>query len=566
MLSTESLLASLAFALLAAGLSGAVAARLRQSVILGYIVAGMIIGPYTPGWVADVASVEALAEIGIVLLLFVTGMEVSARDLARAGRVALAGACLQVALLIGLGYLVGVYLLGWSEPAALVLGAVASNSSSTVLSKVLAERGESTTAQARLALAWSSVQDFTTIVLVVLLGAMTGDGSGLLVDIGLQVATAAAFLVLLVPVGAKVLPLVFKQIRQIHQREVFVLSAAALALVTAWTATQFGLSPALGAFLAGVVLAESDIRHELIDGLSALRDLFVGLFFVSVGMLVDPGYFWSHGLYILAVVALIVPVKGAVVSLLLGAFRQPLRIAATGGAILAQSAEFSFLLATVGVTLGIIGDVEFSLLIAGAALSVLLSPMLIRVTGPAVTRVERWRYAQVADQLRRGPEVEALRGHCIVCGHGRVGSIVTRALLDHGLRVVVLEQNARRVLELRERGVPALLGPADSESLLTSAGVEAAGLLVVAIPERESVRRLVRFGRSVNPTLTILARTHERSERGFLEATGADEAVVGEVELAMEMARSALRASEIDQAVAEDYLDRLRHADDEGEA
>lgn len=561
MTDTGSILASLAFALLAAGLSGAVAARLGQSVILGYIVAGVAVGPHTPGFVADAGSVNALAEIGVVLLLFATGMEVSARDLMRVGRVALVGAHVQVVVLIGIGYLVGIAL-GWGTVPSLFLGAVVSNSSTTVLTKVLGERGEGGTRHARIGIAWSSVQDLTTIVLVVLLTAVSADAGVSGRDVLVEVAKAAVFLTVLVPVGGRVLPPVFGYIRQIRQREVFVLSAAALGLMTAYTATLFGLSPALGAFVAGVVLAESDIRHEVLNGLSPLRDIFAGLFFVSIGMLVDPGFLVANALPVLAVLALIVPAKGLVVGLLAAAFRLPLRTALMSAITLAQSAEFSFLLASLGRQLDVLEATEFSSLIAGAILSVVLLPGLLHLGGGVADRLDRRRDDDLAARPAEGAASEVMSGHAVICGHGRVGRIVTQALVGQGVPVAVLDQEPREILPLREAGHLALLGSADNEVLLARASVDRAALLVIAVPDRASVRRIVRFARQVNPGIVIVARTHELAERDYLETHGVDEAVVGELELALEMARFALRSSEIDPAAVDEYLDVVRHSND----
>lgn len=557
----SSLLASLAFALLAAGLSGAIAARLGQSVIIGYIAAGLLVGPYTPGYVADRDSVQALAEIGVVLLLFATGMEVSARELARAGRVALVGSLVQVVILIGLGFGVG-QLLGWGQNASLVLGFVVSNSSSTVLTKVLGERGQGGSAHARLSLAWSSIQDLTTIVLVVVLNAVASEGNDLLRDMAVEVTKATVFLVILVPVGGKVLPPLFGQIRLIRQREVFILSAAALGLMTAYIATLFGLSPALGAFVAGIVLGESDIRHEVINGLSPLRDVFAGLFFVSIGMLVDPGFLFSHAALVAAVLALIIPVKGLLSGALAMALGVRRRVAVMAGASLAQSAEFSFLLASLGASLGILQATEFSSLIAGATLSVILAPALLHLAGGALDRVERRAERGLAERPEVGAAADPPRGHAVVCGHGRVGRIVTQALLGQGVVVAVLDQDPNEVRTLREAGHLALMGSADNEVLLARAALDRAALLVVAIPDRATVRRLVRFARQVNPGIQIVSRTHELSEREYLESHGVDEAVVGELELALEMTRYALRSSDIDPAAVDEYLDLVRHSGD----
>lgn len=557
----STLLASLAIALVAAALSGAVAAALRQSVIVGYIVAGMIVGPYTPGYVADGGSVEGLAGIGVILLLFVTGMGVSIRDFASNGPVAVAGSLLQVAVLTGAGYLVGTGI-GWEPGPAFVLGAIASNSSSTVISKVLGERGDSGLAYARLSLAWSSIQDLTTIVLVLLITAMAVESDSIVADTAIELAKAAAFLIVLVPVGARILPWAFARIRAVGSREVFLLSAASLGLGAAYVASTFGLSPALGAFVAGVVLGESDIRHEIVDGLGPIRDVFVGLFFVSIGMLVDPLFVLRQADLVLVVLGLIVLVKGAVTAGITSLFRVPLRTGLMVAAALAQSAEFSFLLASVAATLGVVTNDEFSALVAGAAASVVLAPMLLAGANEAVVRLER----SSRGDLRRLPEgvpSTVLRDHIVLCGHGRVGSVVRAVLATQNDATVVIDDDPNTVHLLRDQGVVALMGRADNPLVLEQAGLQHAGVLVIAVPDEAVVRRLVRVAREMNPRLVIVARTHSADERDFLESHGVDEAVLAELELALEMTRYTLRARRVDTMAIEDRLEDARFTADE---
>lgn len=561
---TSSLLASLAIALLAAGLSGAIAASLKQSVIVGYIIAGMFLGPYTPGYVADGGSVAGLAEIGVVLLLFVTGMEVSFRDLTRAGPVAVMGALLQVVVMIGIGFLVGA-VLGWGTAPSFVLGAVVSNSSSTVISKVVAERGDGGSRYTRLALAWSSVQDLTTIVLVVIITAMAGDSDSVLADTAIEVGKAAIFLTILVPVGGRLLPWVFTRVRAIGQREVFLLSTAAMGLLTAYVASMFGLSPALGAFVAGVVLGESDIRHEIIDGLGPVRDIFVGLFFVSIGMLVDPMFLLRNIGVVLIVLALIVVVKGPITGVIQVGFRVPRRAVLMSSTALSQCAEFSFLLASVAVGLNAISDDQFAALIAGAALSVVLSPGLLHLADNLSMRLERIGNGDLEQAGMETPGTD-LSQHVVVCGHGRVGSLVTAALAAQEVPLAVIDQIPHTVQELRDRGVFALMGSADNPLLLVRANLPEAAILVLAVPDAATIRRAVRLARQMNPNIVIVARTHTSDERDHLEANGVDEAVVGEQELALEMARYALRVSRFDPLFVEDHLADVRRRADEDAA
>jgi len=555
-------LANLSLALLVAGVSGIVAARLGQSVILGYIIAGILIGPYTPGWIADPSTVNAMADVGIVLLLFVTGMDVSPGDFRRFGRVVGVGASIQVLLMVGLGYLVGLAL-GWDPIPSLFLGAVVSNSSSTVISKILGERGESASRHGRVALAWSAVQDLSTIVLVVLLTGIVEGGDSLPRDVALDVARAGLFLLVVVPLGTYLLPPVFESLRGLRQQEVFVLAAATLALLTAYTATLFGLSPALGAFVAGVVLSESEIRHEVLNGIVPLRDVFAGLFFVSVGMLVEPAFVMENFGLVLVVFALIVPVKALITAGFARLLGLSTRRSVLVGGAMGQSAEFSFLLVTLGASLAALSNTEFSVILSATAISTLTAPWVLGLATPLSRSLERWERRDLTEAPEEPPSALAtaarLDGHAIVAGHGRVGRIVTMALLERDRQVTVIDLDPTSVVELRDRGVPAFLGAADNPTLLDLAGVERAALLVIAVPERSVARRLTVMARALNPTIVILARTHEESERQHLESIGADEALFGELELAIEMTRYALRGTGLDQLEVDAYVEDVRH-------
>ncbi len=283
----STLLVTLVFALGTALIGVVLATRLRQSVVLGYILAGIAIGPFTPGFVGDLATVQALADLGIIFLMFAIGVQLSLRDLLRLGLIATLGGLLQVVLTIGLGYLAGVAL-GWRPLEALFFGAVISNSSSTVLSKTLGEQGEIESEHGQIGFAWSSVQDLGTIVLVVLLSALAGGGDTLLADLGWAVGRAVLFLALVASLGSWALPWIFDRVAALRNREIFILVTAAVALGMAYASSFFGLSLALGAFVAGVVVGESDLSHQILGEIMPLRDLFAALFFVSVGMLVNP--------------------------------------------------------------------------------------------------------------------------------------------------------------------------------------------------------------------------------------------------------------------------------------
>ncbi len=545
---------------LGAGLVGAyIANRLGQSVILGYILGGVAIGPYTPGVVGDRESVEALANIGIILLMFALGMRLSVRQLLRVGRVAVLGGALQVLVTIGIGYLIG-RALGWDWLPALFFGAVVSNSSSTVLGKVLDERGEAGSIQGRIGLAWSTIQDLSTIILVVILSTLSTGGNSLASDLFWPTLKAAAFLVVLIPVGSRVLPWIFERIiAPARNREIFVIAVAAFALGTAYLSSLFGLSLAIGAFVAGVVVSESDIWHQILGEIMPLRDIFAGLFFVSIGILVDPMFVLRNLPLVLVVLVTIVVIKGLLVTGITLLFGYSLRTAMLTGVTLAQSAEFSFLLAGVGIDLGAITSAIFSLFLAGTTLSIVLAPALHELAPPAIDWIEkRLPEPKPAHHPVLGAPAIPLRGHAVICGYGRVGQVVGEALGRRRFLFVVIDHDQEIVQRLRKGGITALMGAADNPVLLDRAQLGGARILVVAIPDALASRRIVDYALQYNPNLEIAVRTQSLTERTFLQTRGVTEAVMGELELALEITRFALCRFGVSALETQALVQRLR--------
>jgi CPA2 family monovalent cation:H+ antiporter-2 len=551
----SALLINLALALIAATIGALIAVRLRQSAIVGYIVAGIAIGPFTPGLVGDIQIVDALAELGIVFLLFAIGAQISIRDLLRVGIVATIGANAQVLFTIAVGYGVG-QLLGWGQLESVFVGAVLSNSSSTVLGKVLGDRGETDTEHGHIALAWSTVQDLGTILLVVILTALAttgGVGEELLVAIG----KALVFLAIVVPIGLRVLPLVFELLSATRSREIFLLGVVGLAIGTALLASVFGISLALGAFLAGLLIGESDLSHRVVADALPFRDLFAGLFFVSVGMLIDPAFVVQNLPFAVLIVVLIVVVKGLTVMVIGLAFRYTFKTAAMTGVALAQCAEFSFLLAHLGSGLGVVSPTVFSLILAGAAASIILSAPLTAATVPLVRAVERRIAAPPAPD--EGPEPsEPGRRTVVICGYGRIGGLIGRALDRRGFAYVVIEEDGRIVQRLRDRGITVVRGIADNAAVLEQAGLGRAAVLAVAVPDPISARTIVDLARQSYPRLPIVARAHSVAERIVLRRLGANEVVVGELELGIEMARFTMRRLGVSAPEAQSLVQGLR--------
>jgi CPA2 family monovalent cation:H+ antiporter-2 len=555
---SHDLLLQIAVALVVAGGAAAVASRLGQSVILGYLVAGVILGPHTPGFVGDREVVDSFANIGVVLLLFTLGAQLSIPSLRRVGGVALRGAPVQIVTSVVLGWLVG-RVFGLPQIESLFIGAVVSSSSTIVLSKVLMERGETGSLHGLIGFAWASLQDLSTILMITALTSLASGGAELGPALVTDTARAAVFLALVILAGAPLLTRLFEQIARLNNREIFVILATGLALAVAYVSSRFGLSPALGAFMGGIVLRESDVLHEIEDRLSSLRDIFSALFFLSMGMLLDLRLVADEPALFVAVILLLTLPKTAIAlgSALLA--RYSLRTAILVAAVLSQAAEFSLVMAQVGLGLGVLSDSTFSVLLAGSAVTIVTASPLMAIADRFASGREASRVArQAQDRANALPMPDRPLGHAIVCGYGRAGGVLTSLLRDEGFLVVVIELDARIVRDLRDQGIPALSGNAANTILLDRANVAEARVLAVTVPDAAVTRAVVRHARQENPGLEIIARARNESERAELKRLGVREAVFAERELAYEMARYALYRLGVGAIEARDVIDRRR--------
>lgn len=541
-----------------AGVSIAVA--FRQSTVLGYLLAGLLVGPFTPGFVAPMPTITQLAELGVVFLMFAIGVQLPLRELISESRTATIGAIIQVVGMIGIGYGIGL-LFGFGQVEAFAFGCVLSNSSSAVISKVLGDRDEIDTRHANTSIAWSSVQDISTVILVAIFTGMAGgeedDGGAFLQDLG----SAAIFLFVLVPLAFLILPRLLRRVASLKSRELFVLVVVTVAIAMASAANALGASVALGAFLAGAIVGESDVSHRVLGDALPLRDIFSGVFFVSIGMLLDPSFVIAHWPIVLGTTFAIVVIKGALsTGIYLGLGGSP-RQAVLVGACLAQSAEFSFLLAHHGAELGVVSPKGFSLMLSGAALSILVAPWVHQAVGYGLTK---WKIRGEPDRV-----ASELADHVVVCGYGRVGHVVCDVLRRVGVKYVVIEDDPHLVEDLRAAGVPAIMGDAAHEHVLERAMLHDAAALVVCVPERQVVRRIVAYARAEKPELAIFVRAHRDDERAHLERLYGVDAVFGEQELSLELSRRTATALGVDGDALQRALTEARGADlvlPEGEA
>jgi CPA2 family monovalent cation:H+ antiporter-2 len=552
--------AALGFALI----FGFIAARLKLPALVGYLVAGIIIGPATPGFVADVDLSRQLAEIGVILLMFGVGLHFSLGDLLAVRRIALPGALGQIAAATALAMAVAT-LWGWSIGAGLVFGLALSVASTVVLIKALENRGVLDSVNGRIAVGWLVVEDLAMVLALVLLPALAGWLGGnvgatsapaanesLLITLALTLGKVAVFVALMLVVGKRQFPWLVWQVARTGSRELFTLCVIAAAVGIAYgSAELFGVSFALGAFFAGMVMRESALSHRAAQESLPLRDAFSVLFFVSVGMLFDPQILVRQPLQLLAVVAIIMLGKSLVAFLIVLAFRYPLNTALTVSASLAQIGEFSFILASLGVSLGLLPMEGQSLILGGALISISLNSLLFQAIEPAQAWI-RSRSA-LARKLERSDDPLAelpmtvdqtqLTGHVVIVGYGRVGRRIGEALRERGVSIVVAEQNREIVERLRGHGVHAVSGDAAEPIVLVQAHVARARMLVIATPETVSVRRMIEIARTLNPDIETVVRTHSEEEAALLQKEKAGKVFIGEHELALGMIRYVLESA-----------------------
>ncbi len=541
------LIATIAGGLGLAFVLGLLAVRLRMPPLVGYLLAGVAVGPFTPGFVADAGLASQLAEIGVILLMFGVGLHFSPKDLWAVRKIAVPGALAQIAVASLLGMFVS-HFWGWSWGSGLVFGLSLSVASTVVLLRALEDRGALETAEGRIAVGWLIVEDLVTVLVLVLLPALAvplggdpGDAapSGSLgAAIGLTLAKVAAFVAVMFVVGRRAVPWLLERVARTGSRELFTLGVLAVALgIAVGAASLFGVSFALGAFFAGVVISESDLSTKAASDALPLQDAFAVLFFVAVGMLFDPMVLVRDPLEVVAVVLIIIVGKSLAALAIVLAFRRPLHTALTISASLAQIGEFSFILAALGLSLNLLPPDAQSLIVAGALISITLNPLMFRAIASIESRLATRLVSPGGEEFVLPTH---LRAHTVLIGHGRVGGRVAAALGARGLPYVVVEADLDSAVGLLKQGIPVVYGDAARPGVLEHAGLNKARLLVVTAPDAFQARAAIELARSIQPEIDIVVRTHSDSERAYLEGKKVGKAVMGEQELAEAMARYAL--------------------------
>ncbi|WP_368562673.1 YbaL family putative K(+) efflux transporter [Pseudoxanthomonas sp. UTMC 1351] len=534
---------------------GALAHKLRLSPLVGYLLAGIFVGPFTPGFVADQDLANQLSELGVMLLMFGVGLHFSLEDLLEVKAIAIPGALAQIAVatLLGWGMAWG---MGWSPLNGFVFGLALSVASTVVLLRAMEDRRLLDTKRGRIAVGWLIVEDVAMVLALVLLPALaevvngkpgaeagaatTGNGMAIAMAIGWTLLKLGLFVAVMLVVGRRVIPWTLERIAATGSRELFTLSILAIALGVAFgSAMLFGVSFALGAFFAGMLLNESELSQKAANDSLPLRDAFAVLFFVSVGMLFDPSILLDQPWQVLATFLIIVVGKSLAAFAIVRLFKHPTSTALTISVSLAQIGEFSFILAGLGVSLEILPPEGRDLILAGALLSIVANPFLF-------SWLDRWQARQAKkvatveeSEPPPGPSLD-ISDHAIIIGYGRVGSELARVLRERGVPLIVIDDNGDHVLRAHAAGIPAIRGNATSDRVLAEARPEKAKIVVLAIPQPLEAGEALAKLRAINPELTLLARAHSDAEVKHLLAHGADGAVLAERELAFSLGEMVL--------------------------
>ena len=557
------LLINIAVALGVAFIGGVVARRIGLPTIVGYMVAGIAIGPFTPGFEGDAETIGQLAELGVIFLMFGVGLHFSLDDFWKVRSIAIPGSLGRMTMMTLLGFLLSQWW-GWTVTSGIVMGLAISIASTVVLMRGLMDNGLLNTPHGQAAIGWVVVEDLATVLILVLMPTLANtsygfDWSGL----GLTLLKAVGFVALALFAGIRLIPWILLRIAHTRSRELFILAILAIALGIALSAAElFGVSLALGAFVAGVVVNESPLSHQVGADIFPFREAFAVLFFVSIGMLVNPIYLFNNVGQILALTALIVVGK-SMLTLLLGLiFPWQAYTALVVGAGLSQIGEFSFILGQAGIKLGLLNQDQYSLILASALLSITINPLMFRLISPTETFLRKiplvWQYLNHHKVVSHPPE-ETIESHVVIVGYGRVGHHIVDVLGEISVPHLVVDADAERIEELGRRGIPNLYGDASNSEVLTHARLERARALVVAGPDESASELVVAAARDIAPDLPIIARATTQDGIDRLAEFGAQDVIHPELEGGLEIMRHTLLALDFPLQEIIRYMDAVRH-------
>lgn len=557
-----SLFITITMAILTAFGGGYIARRLGLPTLVGYLLAGLAIGPFTPGFVGNSEQITQLAEMGVIFMLFGVGLHFSLKDLWSVRSIAIPGAMLQTSLATLLGFGL-TQLWGWSVSAGLVLGLAISVASTVVLLRGLEDNGLLNTPHGRVAIGWLIFEDLATVGILVLLPALVGSSENVIPNIISAIIKTSVFVVIMLFLGVRVMPWILTRIAHSRSRELFILAVVALALGTAFGAAElFGVSLALGAFLAGVVIAEADISHQVAAEVIPFRDIFAVLFFVSVGMLVDPAALLENAGQVIMITLLIIVGKGMItvlLSLVLRGSAHTLLVVAAG---LSQIGEFSFIVGQAGVSLGILTQDQYGLILAGAVLSIILNPLMYRLIAPVERFLQGipflWRRMEFGGPTPALINEDALHDHVVIVGYGEVGAHIARVLDHLQLPYLVVDRDVALAEEIQKAGIHTLFGDAANSEILTHARLERARALVVTAPDETTEELVVAAAHDLAPNLPIIARAGTESGLYRLAELGAQHIIHPELEGGLELVRHTLLTLDYPMEQIQPYVDAVR--------
>ncbi|MBU0800300.1 MAG: Kef family K(+) transporter [Alphaproteobacteria bacterium] len=553
------LVSTVAVGLSLAFILGLIASKLRIPPIVGYLLAGVIIGPHTPGYNADMKIAEELAEMGIVLLMFGVGLHFSMKDLMKVKKIAVPGAIVQIGAAVGMGAVIAHYLWDWSWTSGLMFGLALSVASTVVLLRALEEHNLLQTMNGRIAIGWLIVEDLVMVLALVMIPALAGasannevlNGSPL-EQLGIAIVKIALFVVVMLVAGKRFLPWLLTAVARTRSRELFTLAVFAVAVGLAFgSAVLFGVSFALGAFFAGMMIRESNLNHEVADRALPFQDAFAVLFFVAVGMLFNPAVLWEEPVNVLITALIIIIGKSLAAFMIVMLLRYPLKTSLLVSASLAQIGEFSFILITLGLTYGLLPEEGRDLILAGAMISIALNPLTFYGARRAYEYAGKSRKLSRLFNMRdddlshlRGDEKHALRDLVILVGHGRVGKHISTNIQEAHIDLVVIDTNRERVEALRDNGFHAIAGDATHTETLTEAAIQKAVAIIVSVPDPFEARRIVESARALKPEIKILVRAHNDEEMVYFAEQNVDLALSGPREIGRRMV---------------EFLDTMRH-------
>lgn len=550
------LAADIVIIVVAALIGALIAQKIKQPLIIGYIFAGIVVGPYTGGiTVGDIHEIELLAEIGVALLLFALGLEFSLDELKPVRAIALIGTPIQIILSMALGYGVCQYM-GMTSSASLWFGAVISLSSTMVTLKILMSRGLMGTLSSRVMIGMLIIQDLAVVPMMIILPQISDPTAGLPL-LGIAVLKSVGFLVVMFYLGRKLLPLFLSYVAKWNSRELFILTVTALGLGVGYATYLFGLSFAFGAFVAGMVLNESDYGHQALSDIVPLRDIFGLLFFTSVGMLLDPSFLLDHWVTILTLVVLISGIKGLIFAVLARLFRYINIVPLAVGLGLFQVGEFSFVLARTGLESQSIDNYLYSLILTVSVLSMIISPFVSYLAGPLYT-IRKRLFKQERPQMENMPR-HGLHGHTVIAGGGRVGQNIARVLTQLSVPFVIVELNFQRMNECKQAAYPVIFGDMSQPIVMEASNLSEAKLLIVTTPAAMLTRSIVDLAHGIKPGLHIVARADGVEQACKLYASGVYMAVIPEIEVGLEIVRQALLSLDMPVTIIQQYTDAARH-------